>query len=189
MPVVLSIPEVSKQRNEMIITSELIRAARALLRWEQKDLAVASGISLPSIKRLESQPGPLAAQDRTVMALRAAIDRAGVEFTNGGQPGVRMKAGEWGPIYIDAGKSAVLEHGAKAVRCFTVQEAKIEFDKLPPERKEIATITTGGRKYSTFEIERFHYGPQAKDALPAISDEAALPEIPDDVEPYDGAPV
>ena len=75
----------------MIITSELIRAARALLRWEQKDLAEASGVSLPSIKRLEMQPGPLAAQDRTVAALQAAINRAGVEFTNGGQPGVRLR--------------------------------------------------------------------------------------------------
>jgi transcriptional regulator with XRE-family HTH domain len=76
----------------VIITSELIRAARALLRWEQKDLADRSGISLPSIKRLETQPGPLAAQDRTVAALQAAFEAAGVEFTNGGQPGVRMKA-------------------------------------------------------------------------------------------------
>ncbi len=58
----------------MVITSELIRAGRALLRWEQKDLADASGVSLASIKRLETQPGPLAAQDRTVAALRAALE-------------------------------------------------------------------------------------------------------------------
>jgi predicted transcriptional regulator len=80
----------------MIITSELIRAARALLRWEQKDLAEASSVSLPSIKRLETQPGPLAAQDRTVEALRAAIDRAGVEFTNGEQPGLKLRAARVG---------------------------------------------------------------------------------------------
>jgi transcriptional regulator with XRE-family HTH domain len=76
----------------MDISSEQIRAARALIRWEQKDLAQASKVSLGSIKRLESQPGSLAAQSRTVDALRAALEANGVEFTNGGQPGVRLKA-------------------------------------------------------------------------------------------------
>ena len=75
------------------ISSEQIRAARALLRWEQKDLAVASRVSLPSIKRLERQPGILAAQERTVEALVDAIERAGVMFVeeNGGGPGVRLR--------------------------------------------------------------------------------------------------
>ena len=36
------------------MTSEQIRAARMLLRWEQKDLAAASQVSLPTIKRLET---------------------------------------------------------------------------------------------------------------------------------------
>lgn len=74
------------------ISSEQIRAARALLRWEQKDLAAASKVSLPSIKRLEGQPGILAAQPRTVDALAAAIEAAGVEFIaeNGGGAGVRL---------------------------------------------------------------------------------------------------
>jgi transcriptional regulator with XRE-family HTH domain len=79
----------------VIITSELIRAARALLRWEQKDLAEASKVSLPSIKRLESQFGPLAAQSRTVAALCEALERAGVEFTNGEKPGVRSRGWKW----------------------------------------------------------------------------------------------
>lgn len=75
----------------MKISSEQVRAARALLRWEQRDLAEASKVSLPSIKRLETTPGTLAAQERTVEAIRAAIEAAGVEFTNGEQAGVRMK--------------------------------------------------------------------------------------------------
>jgi transcriptional regulator with XRE-family HTH domain len=73
------------------LTSEQLRAARALLRWEQKDLAEASGISLPAIKRFETIPGPLAAQSRTIEAIRAAFEAAGVEFTNGDQLGVRLK--------------------------------------------------------------------------------------------------
>jgi hypothetical protein len=78
-----------------MLTSEQVRAARALLRWEQKDLAGASTVSLPSIQRLETKPGPLAAQPRTVAAIRAALEQAGVEFIpeNGGGPGVRLRKG------------------------------------------------------------------------------------------------
>jgi transcriptional regulator with XRE-family HTH domain len=75
------------------ITSEQVRAARALLRWEQRDLAEASGVSLPSVKRLETQPGALAAQERTIVELRNALEMAGIEFIaeNGGGPGVRLR--------------------------------------------------------------------------------------------------
>ena len=84
----MSIPEVLN-----VITSEQVRAARALLRWEQRDLATASGISLPSVKRLETQPGALAAQRKTIVALRKALEKAGVEFIaeNGGGAGVRLR--------------------------------------------------------------------------------------------------
>jgi hypothetical protein len=78
--------------DSLAITSELIRAARALLRWEQRDLAQASGVSLPTIKRLEVAPGILAAQGSTVTALRSAFESAGIEFTNGSGPGVRLRA-------------------------------------------------------------------------------------------------
>lgn len=79
-----------------MITSEQVRAARMLLRWEQKNLAEASKVSLPSIKRLETQPGALAAQARTVDALRSALEAAGVVFQGDGEmvaggPGVRLR--------------------------------------------------------------------------------------------------
>ena len=73
------------------ITSELIRAARALLRWEQRDLAQASDVSLATIKRLETVPGILGAHRLTVTALRRAFESAGIEFTNGDAPGVRLR--------------------------------------------------------------------------------------------------
>jgi transcriptional regulator with XRE-family HTH domain len=78
---------------DVAITSELIRAARALLRWEQRQLADASAVSLPTIKRLESKPGVLMAHGSTVALLRGALEAAGVEFTNGDQPGVRLRRG------------------------------------------------------------------------------------------------
>ena len=76
----------------MSLTSEQLRAARALLRWEQKDVAEASKVSLPSIKRLETKPGALSAQDRTVAAIKLALEAAGIEFIpeNGGGAGVRL---------------------------------------------------------------------------------------------------
>lgn len=76
-----------------MLTSEQVRAARALLRWEQKELADACGVSLPSIKRLETQRGELAAQPRTVDAIRNALEAAGVIFIdqNGNGYGVRLR--------------------------------------------------------------------------------------------------
>ena len=75
------------------LSSELVRAARALLRWEQRDLEAASSVSLPTIKRLESKPGVMAAHMSTVVALRKALEAAGIEFIdeNGGGPGVRLR--------------------------------------------------------------------------------------------------
>lgn len=74
------------------LTSEHVRAARALLRWEQKMLADRSGVSLPTIKRLETQPGVLGAYAETVSAIRGAFESEGIEFQNGGEPGVRLRA-------------------------------------------------------------------------------------------------
>lgn len=80
-------------QSKAALTSELVRAARALLRWEQRDLAAASSVSLPTIKRLESKPGAMAAHTLTMVALRKALESAGVEFIdeNGGGAGVRLR--------------------------------------------------------------------------------------------------
>jgi len=82
---------VPKVLHSALLTSEMIRAARALLRWEQRDLANASSVSLPTIKRLERKPGPLGAHSSTVALIARAFEAAGVEFTNGDQAGVRLR--------------------------------------------------------------------------------------------------
>lgn len=76
-----------------MLTSEQLRAARMLLRWEQKDLAETSKVSLPTIKRLETRPGPIQANESTLAALQRALEAAGVIFIseNGEGPGVRLK--------------------------------------------------------------------------------------------------
>ena len=73
-----------------MISRPQIRAARALLGWTQADLAENAGLSEISVKNIER--GVAAPKASTMAALITAIEKAGVEFTNGGQPGVRMKA-------------------------------------------------------------------------------------------------
>ncbi|MGH1574873.1 hypothetical protein ACRAWG_34835 [Methylobacterium sp. P31] len=65
----------------MAITSEQVRAARALLRWEQRDLAEAARISLPSVKRLEGQEGALSPALKSVVAVKGALENKGIHFT------------------------------------------------------------------------------------------------------------
>jgi transcriptional regulator with XRE-family HTH domain len=74
-----------------MLTSEQIRAARAMLRIEQRELADKSGVSLETIKRIERTPGPISAYTGTVDKLRRALESAGIEFSEGDQPGVRLK--------------------------------------------------------------------------------------------------
>ncbi|WP_297775595.1 helix-turn-helix transcriptional regulator [uncultured Roseovarius sp.] len=80
----LSIPKVS---------TEQVKAARALLRWSQSDLAKAANISIPTIKRLEANAGDLGGMPATIIAICAALESAGIEFIpeNGGGAGVRLK--------------------------------------------------------------------------------------------------
>lgn len=77
----------------IVITSEQVRAARALLRWKQNDLADVSEVSLPTIKRLEGMPGIISANHLTLLAIERVLTEAGIEFIpeNGGGVGVRLK--------------------------------------------------------------------------------------------------
>ena len=70
-----------------------LKAARALLAWSQEQLAAAADVSVPTIKRLEAQDGPLGGRDETGTKIRSALESAGVEFIdeNGGGPGVRLR--------------------------------------------------------------------------------------------------
>lgn len=73
-----------------------IKAARALLDWSQSDLAAASGVSEPTIKRLESASGELGGRSDTTEKIVAALEAAGVTFINTGDvaqgTGVTLKA-------------------------------------------------------------------------------------------------
>ncbi len=74
----------------MIIATQL-RAARSLLKWDQKDLAEASGVSLPTIKRMEASKGEVRGTASNVWKVQSALEDAGIEFINGDAPGVRLR--------------------------------------------------------------------------------------------------
>jgi len=69
-----------------------VKAARSLLAWSQEQLAEASGVSIPTIKRLEAEEGEIGGRAETAVKMIAALEAAGVAFTNGGEPGVKIKA-------------------------------------------------------------------------------------------------
>lgn len=74
----------------MKILGKQVVAARGLLGWTQGQLANAADVAIDTIvswERGEHQP-----REATVRRVVDVIDARGVEFTNGGQPGVRYKA-------------------------------------------------------------------------------------------------
>jgi len=76
----------------LLLTGEQIRAGRAFLRLEQTELALAAGVSLETVKRLERMRGPVEANTRTVTALAQAFHRRGIVFdlNLGAGPGLRL---------------------------------------------------------------------------------------------------
>jgi transcriptional regulator with XRE-family HTH domain len=71
------------------MTPRQCRAARSLLGWSQDELAQVSQVHKSTIALFEL--GKRQPYDRTLDDLRAALEAAGVEFTNGMRPGVRLR--------------------------------------------------------------------------------------------------
>jgi transcriptional regulator with XRE-family HTH domain len=76
-----------------LITSGQIKAARALLGLTVAELAKTSGIGFTTMVRLESSDGIPGGNVKTLTAVKAAIEKAGVEFigTPESGAGVRWK--------------------------------------------------------------------------------------------------
>lgn len=68
----------------MDITPEQIRAARALLRLEQTDLAGRAHISVATVRRLERSAANGRAAPATLVAVRRVLEQAGAEFIPNG---------------------------------------------------------------------------------------------------------
>ena len=106
------------------ITGRQIAAGRILAGLGQEDLAGRANVSIATLGRIEAGDSASPELTNAVLAVRRALEAAGVEFADADQPGVRIKA---------------------------------------------ATASSG--------------------RTPAVSDESALPEIPNEAEPYDGSPL
>jgi transcriptional regulator with XRE-family HTH domain len=64
-----------------------LRMARAAVGWGVRELAEKAGITANTVTRIENGAD---AKQSTIDKLRRALEAAGVEFTNGNQPGVRL---------------------------------------------------------------------------------------------------
>jgi transcriptional regulator with XRE-family HTH domain len=70
------------------MTPPQCRAARGLLNWNQDDLARAARVSVVTVRNFENDRS--VPQRATLDVIQRALESAGVEFTNGGKPGVRL---------------------------------------------------------------------------------------------------
>jgi transcriptional regulator with XRE-family HTH domain len=74
---------------EVTVTPEQVKTARELLGWSQAELAAKVGVSETAITLFEREKRRLLVLDSK--ALRSALESAGVEFTNFGEPGARVR--------------------------------------------------------------------------------------------------
>jgi transcriptional regulator with XRE-family HTH domain len=65
-----------------------IKMARAALGWGVRELAELAGITANTVTRIENGAD---AKQSTIDALKAALENGGVEFTNGDEPGVKLR--------------------------------------------------------------------------------------------------
>ena len=82
---------------EAMITAGQLRAARALIAIDQRELAALSGLSVPTIQRMEASDGVIRGNVDSLMKLIGALDAAGIELiaegalSQGGGRGVRLR--------------------------------------------------------------------------------------------------
>lgn len=80
-----------------MITASQLRAARALLGFDQRKLAEVAELSLPTIQRMEASDGVIRGNVESLTKLIAALDQAGIELigenavSHSGGRGVRLK--------------------------------------------------------------------------------------------------
>jgi transcriptional regulator with XRE-family HTH domain len=80
-----------------LISAGQIRAARALLGIDQRQLAELCGLSVPTIQRMEASESVVRGNVDSLMKLVAALDQAGIELLGEGAPsqsggrGVRLR--------------------------------------------------------------------------------------------------
>ena len=80
-----------------MITSQQMRAARALLGIDQRQLAALASVSLPTIQRMEASDGQVRSVVDTLVKVISALEAAGIEIigenapSSGAGRGVRLR--------------------------------------------------------------------------------------------------
>ena len=103
-----------------MITASQLKAARALLNIDQRHLAELSGLSVPTIQRMEASDGVIRGNVDSLVKLIEALEGAGVELINEGaasisggrgvrirEPAVRPKAVRQKTPRASVGRAAV----------------------------------------------------------------------------------
>ena len=76
----------------MLATGYQLAAARSLIGMDQVTLATQAGLSANTIRSMEKAgAAPIAGRAANVQAVQRALEAAGIEFLNHGQPGVRLR--------------------------------------------------------------------------------------------------
>ncbi len=77
-----------------MVTSDQIRSARAMLRWSAQKLATKAGLGVSTVQRMENAVGVPSASGKNLDAVQRALEAGGVTFTNGDEPGVKLRRRE-----------------------------------------------------------------------------------------------
>ncbi|WP_454916520.1 transcriptional regulator [Xanthobacter sediminis] len=72
------------------VSGRHIKAARAILGWTRTDLAARAGVSAATVKVVETDTDGLPALAPTRAQFVRVLERAGIAFTTGSAPGVRL---------------------------------------------------------------------------------------------------
>ncbi|AZO63021.1 hypothetical protein EOA75_24820 [Mesorhizobium sp. M1A.F.Ca.IN.022.07.1.1] len=76
----------------MLTTGNQLKAARALIGIEQKDVADLAGVNVNTIRSMEAAgAGPIAGRAQNVQGVQRVLEARGVEFLNHGRPGVQLR--------------------------------------------------------------------------------------------------
>jgi|SRR5271157_4790361 len=142
---------------------EQLRAARALLRWEQSTVAAQARVSVETVKRLERLDGPIVAvKVATIEAIRRAHEAAGIEFIDPEEgkrgPGVALK---WGTVVSSSlgGKDASASGDGGGFKALGAEPLASYWLDHP---REWASLSEAGR--AVLSIEMFGF-PEAGDEL------------------------
>jgi transcriptional regulator with XRE-family HTH domain len=102
-----------------MITANQLRAARALLNIDQRQMADLADLSVPTIQRMEASDGVIRANVDSLMKLVSALENAGIELLN---PGIPSAAG---------GRGVRLREHVTKPRTKSIRQPKLSSSRSP----------------------------------------------------------